>query len=208
TVSNQLTYLFTSRQSDFLIIPNGFEGDIKAEKKNKHNLMIYTGTVALSQIADGFYEHLSDFGLKLNFYGDVHNQLTRLVLDKQLSDHIKFHHRVNHSQLSSIHDDADYFLLLIPNTTNNGGILTGKVFEYMAANRPIFAIGPTSGDCAEILYESGIGKMYDYATDFRMALRDFLSIDFKINHKYVERFQRSKQAQQLSAYLERIASLD
>jgi len=42
-------------------------------------------------------------------------------------------------------------LLIIPNTENNKGILTGKLFEYIATGNPIIYIGPEDGDAVEIL---------------------------------------------------------
>jgi len=53
-------------------------------------------------------------------------------------------------------------LLLINNTSNAKGILTGKFFEYMNSGRPILAIGPTEGEAAQILKETGTGHMVDF----------------------------------------------
>ncbi len=38
-------------------------------------------------------------------------------------------------------------LLVIPRTTAEKGILTGKLFEYLAAKKPIWAIGPPGERC-------------------------------------------------------------
>jgi hypothetical protein len=44
-------------------------------------------------------------------------------------------------------------LLLLPinNVNNQMGIVPGKVFEYLASEQPILAIGPSDGDSANIL---------------------------------------------------------
>jgi hypothetical protein len=47
--------------------------------------------------------------------------------------------------------NSDLLLLIIPNTENNKGILTGKLFEYIATGNPIIYIGPEYGDAVEIL---------------------------------------------------------
>jgi len=43
------------------------------------------------------------------------------------------------------------------------GIIPGKLFEYLAAKRPILAIGPTNGDSAAILQQTGGGEVIDYS---------------------------------------------
>jgi len=51
---------------------------------------------------------------------------------------------------------------VINNTQNAKGILTGKFFEYLAAKRPILAIGPVDGDVAAILDETNSGVIVDF----------------------------------------------
>ena len=53
-------------------------------------------------------------------------------------------------------------MLLINNTPNSNGILTGKFYEYMASKRPTLAIGPTKSDIAKLLEETGAGKIVDF----------------------------------------------
>ena len=58
-------------------------------------------------------------------------------------------------------NSSDLLLLAIPEAKNNEGILTGKLFEYLATNKPIVCIGPPQGDAAEILRACSIGKTFD-----------------------------------------------
>lgn len=57
---------------------------------------------------------------------------------------------------------AQVLLLLINNSRNAKGILTGKFFEYLASRRPILAVGPVDGDIASILKETGMGSITDF----------------------------------------------
>ena len=56
---------------------------------------------------------------------------------------------VDHSIAIEYKRKSQVLLLLIPNIKKNKGILTGKLFEYLIAWRPIFAIGPENGDLAQ-----------------------------------------------------------
>jgi glycosyltransferase involved in cell wall biosynthesis len=54
--------------------------------------------------------------------------------------------------------DSDLLLLLIPEAGGRGkGVLSGKVFEYLAAQRPILALVPPDGAAAELIRETGAG---------------------------------------------------
>ena len=52
---------------------------------------------------------------------------------------------------------AILLLAINKDSPNAKGILTGKIFEYLASGRPIFAIGPSNGDLARILEETEAG---------------------------------------------------
>ena len=54
--------------------------------------------------------------------------------------------------------DSEALLLLIPDAAGRGrGVLSGKVFEYLAAERPILASVPTDGAAAALIRETGAG---------------------------------------------------
>jgi glycosyltransferase involved in cell wall biosynthesis len=54
--------------------------------------------------------------------------------------------------------DSEALLLLIPDAGGRGrGVLSGKVFEYLAAERPILAAVPPEGAAAGLIRETGAG---------------------------------------------------
>ena len=54
--------------------------------------------------------------------------------------------------------DSEALLLLIPNADGRGrGVLSGKVYEYLAAERPILAAVPPDGEAARLVREAGAG---------------------------------------------------
>ena len=69
--------------------------------------------------------------------------------------------------------DSEALLLLIPEADGRGrGVLSGKVFEYLAAERPILAAVPPDGAAAELIRETGTGVVA--APDDVTAIREAL----------------------------------
>jgi glycosyltransferase involved in cell wall biosynthesis len=63
-----------------------------------------------------------------------------------------------HRRSLELQRDSEALLLLIPEAGGRGrGVLSGKVFEYLAAERPILALVPPDGAAAELLRETGVG---------------------------------------------------
>jgi len=63
---------------------------------------------------------------------------------------------------------AQVLLLALNDTPNVSGIIPGKIFEYIAARRPILCIGPEDGDSAEIIREIGAGQTVDFGNKEKM----------------------------------------
>jgi len=58
--------------------------------------------------------------------------------------------------------DADALLLLIPHAGGRGDtVISGKVYEYLAARRPILAVVPPAGVAAALVTSAGAGEVAD-----------------------------------------------
>ena len=78
---------------------------------------------------------------------------------------LQFYNRVSHlshHEVTQVQKQSQVLLLLVNNTPNAKGIITGKFFEYMAAKRPVLCIGPVGGDVDSILKETHAGLLADY----------------------------------------------
>ena len=88
-----------------------------------------------------------------------------------LGDRLELHPYVARREALALQRDSEALLLLIPEAGGRGqGVLSGKVFEYLAAERPILAAVPPGGAAAELIRETGAGVVA--APDDVQALRE------------------------------------
>ena len=88
-----------------------------------------------------------------------------------LGDRLELHPYAPRREALALQRDSEALLLLIPEAGGRGqGVLSGKVFEYLAAERPILAAVPPGGAAAELIRETGAGVVA--APDDVQALRE------------------------------------
>ena len=56
---------------------------------------------------------------------------------------------------------AALLLLSIEPFAADRGMITGKLYEYLASGRPVLGVGPAGGDAAALLAETGGGALFD-----------------------------------------------
>ena len=121
-----------------------------------YKVISYVGNLGEQYPVEGFLKAFAeivkkDSDWKLHFVGNCHNGVKTLVEKLNLSNSVVFVPYVNHSEAIDFMIKARILLLIIPEIENNKGILTGKLFEYLATGNPILNIGPKDGDAASIL---------------------------------------------------------
>ena len=75
---------------------------------------------------------------------------------------IQFLPYISHDEVIRVQRAAAVLLLSINDVPMAKGILTGKIFEYLAIGNPILCIGPPDGDAAAVLKEANTGVVVDF----------------------------------------------
>ena len=224
TVGNELKKYFDRFNSNVEVITNGYDDEVDNHKKielsHKFSLS-YIGLLPKSSLPTNLLiaiQHLveenPDFknDLELNFVGDIHESVSGLVNELQLTNYTNFLGYVKHNEAIKYQKSAQVLLVLIPNVEGNKGIITGKVFEYMAANRPILALGPADGDLQTILRDSNTGTVIDYddLDKIKSVVIDlytkFKNQKLAIASQGVEKYHRRNLTKQLAAIIKQMKS--
>jgi glycosyltransferase involved in cell wall biosynthesis len=109
--------------------------------------------------------------------------------------------------------DATVLLILGSTESPHRGVVTGKVFEYLAAERPILAFGPRGGALDQLLAETGGGVVVTSAAEARTALLDWARefaatgrVAWRGNAAAVAQYDRRTLAGRWAALLDRAAA--
>jgi glycosyltransferase involved in cell wall biosynthesis len=102
--------------------------------------------------------HDSDAEVVARFVGDFRSTDREWAESLGLGDRLELIPYAPRAESLRLQRDSEALLLLVPDAGGRGkGVLSGKVFEYLAAGRPILAVVPPDGAAAELVRETGAG---------------------------------------------------
>jgi len=155
-----------------LVITNGFDKEdfITAEKSNPEIFTIlHVGAINKDRNHDSFWKALSsikktDDGhhFKLKLIGKLDIAVLKALKKYDLEKNTEIIPHISHELIASELTSASLLYLPINDTPNAKSVQTGKIFEYIAAGKPILGIGPEDGDAAAVLKSTGVGVMIDF----------------------------------------------
>lgn len=203
------------------VIYNGFEQGDRVEftprswsgKKILYTGMLYEGSrdpsllfKAIRTLADEDLLKIGD--LSIDFYGPRNKWLENLVNTWRVSDFVRIFPAVPREEALGLQASADALLLLESPSPAAAGVLTGKLFEYLGASKPIISLGSQQDSAiARVLEQCGAGTCVgtDEAACYRI-LKDFIEsrLDWYGPDKVqIKQYSREVQANKLIELVER-----
>jgi glycosyltransferase involved in cell wall biosynthesis len=161
------------------VIPNGCDFDDFAglEYRAAERFRItHTGSFFGKRNPRPFLQALASSGLEdvvARFAGDFRSADREWVDGLGLGDRLEVLPYLPHRRALELQRDSEANLLLLPEAAGRGRVVpSGKIFEYLAAERPILAAVPTDGAAAKLVRETGAGIVV--APDDERAIREAL----------------------------------
>ena len=148
----------------------------------------------LSEIINENIEFKEDFNLKL--IGKIDASVKQSIVKNKLSNNVVLIVYVSHSEVINYQKKSQVLLLIVNNVPSAKGIITGKIFEYLMAKRPIIAIAPKTGDLDEILRSTNAGSVINFEdrNDLKRSILELYSQfkkgKLKVDSKNIEQYHR------------------
>lgn len=168
---------------DVRVITNGFDEYTEIEscqrlENNDGFTLAHIGIIGANRNPEKFWEAISELSipdLKIRLIGQIDNSVVESIRKNDVEKFVEIIPYIPHNQVVEEQNKSQVLLLFINNTPNAKGVLTGKLFEYLASGRPIFGVGPSDGDSAKIIAETQSGIVVDFNDKEKMksVIMDF-----------------------------------
>lgn len=163
---------------------------------------------ALAELCEEIPDFAGDLEIKL--VGAVSEDVLGSVKMAGLNPYMQRVGYVSHEEALRLQQEARVLLLLEIDAGYTRGIIPGKLFEYMAAQRPVLAIGPSGWEAGSILKETGAGSVFTYKEKEALKSKiEFLYRDFNnkveaAENKAIEKYSRKALTGELARIINRI----
>ena len=204
------------------VLTNGFDTieDLSTQKLDEKFSITHVGLMNSDRNPTILWEVLNEISnTNLNFKNDLRIKLIGKLDDAVIQDLKVFDHNtietipyLDHKDVSKYQASSQVLLLSINEVPSAKGIITGKIFEYLQAKRPILAIGPEDGDAAMILKNTNAGTIIGFKNktalkatilnlykDYKEGVLFVKSID-------IEQYHRKNITSQLAEVIKKLVS--
>ena len=149
--------------------------------------------------------------IEMNFFGYYEDWLLSDIKKYQLEKIIKIHGQISREDSIQKQRESQVLLLLTWNDPNEKGVYTGKIFDYLAARRPILALGLGGSVVNDLLDETRAGVNVSSNSQIKDQILTLYK-EYKENGfvKYygvvskIERYSHREMAKKFSEVLEEI----
>ncbi|HEY0298235.1 MAG TPA: glycosyltransferase [Arachidicoccus sp.] len=185
----------------------------------KEFIIFYSGILSKKNKAEFFlriFKELVDanpvFPIKLKFAGSIYKELIDDIQSLSLENHVEYLGYLSHETLVKKLYESTALLLINPFFEDEKYHVPGKLYEYIAAYKPIISISSKDSENEAIIHECNAGKNFDWneMEQLKKHLSQLMAqwmqsknIDLPLNanvHKY-GRFYETKKLKEIIAGL-------
>lgn len=220
-VGNTMKEKYSKYSANIEVVTNGFDGEVSnfEAKLDAKFTFTHIGLMnadrnpkmlwkVLAEIISENNQFKSDF--ELHLIGKVDVTVVNDISKYKLENNVHLIKYIEHNQVVEFQKKSQVLLLLLNDVPSSKGIITGKIFEYLMAKRPILAIAPTNGDLAEIVNKTNSGTVVDFKNSvlLKKTIVDLYSKykegSLKVDSKNVEQFHRKELTKKVSEIIKHI----
>jgi hypothetical protein len=204
------------------VLTNGFDTieDLSTQKLDEKFSITHVGLMNSDRNPTILWEVLNEISnTNLNFKNDLRIKLIGKLDDAVIQDLKVFDHNtietipyLDHKDVGKYQASSQILLLSINEVPSAKGIITGKIFEYLQAKRPILAIGPEDGDAAMILKNTNAGTIVGFKNKTALKAtilnlyKDYKEGVLFVKSVNIEQYHRKNITSQLAEVIKKVVS--
>ena len=149
--------------------------------------------------------------LRIKFIGKIDDTVIQDIQVFNTNNIVRIPY-LDHDEVRKYQASSQVLLLSINHVPSAKGIITGKIFEYLQAKRPILGIGPEDGDAAAILKKTNAGNIvgFNNKVELKAAVlklyKDFKEEKLFVKSTNIEQFHRKNITRQLAQVIKKVVS--
>ncbi len=162
----------------------------------------------LSEMINEDLQFAKDLQVKL--IGRSADGIYKSIKKNKLENKVQFISYLPHDKVIKHQISSQILFIAVNNVPAAKGIITGKIFEYLQANRPILAIAPEDGDLAKIINNTRSGTVvgFEKKKELKKVILDlyrlYKSDNLKIESKNIDQYHRRNLTKRLADLIKNI----
>tara|TARA_R110002051_G_scaffold113563_1_gene186104 strand:- start:333 stop:1613 length:1281 start_codon:yes stop_codon:yes gene_type:complete len=195
-----------STNKPITVITNGFDnGKDSSHKLDDTFTISHIGSLltgrnpkklwqALKELIDDNIEFRQAFQLEL--IGVVSNDVLESIHEQGLEPYLRLVGYVSHEKAIERQHSTQVLLLVEIDSEETKGIIPGKFFEYIKAERPILGVGPQGWEVAQLILETNTGNAFTYVEGNEIKkqvlewFRAYQKGDLIVKGRHIEQYSR------------------
>jgi len=172
-VSKTMQSFYAKFNKNVFVISNGFDS-VKTDNQvdlDKKFSLTHIGLLNADRNPEMFWEVINELrneyqdfneAILIKLVGRVAPEVIKSISKNSLNDAVELIDYLPHNQVMAYQKTTQILLLFVNRVPSAKGIMTGKIYEYLQAKRPILAIAPTDGDLADVINKTQSGNVIDF----------------------------------------------
>ena len=201
-------------QTPIEVITNGYDSndnfklnlDIKFTLSHIGTLLSNRNPIVLWEALSELCSENAEFSkdLLIQLAGSVSDAILISIQKYGLMDQCIVLGYLSHQKAIQLQYNSQVLLLIEMNLPETKAIIPGKLFEYLAAKRPILAIGPVDSDVEKIIEETNSGSYFDYSEKEKLKKQiglfysEYREGHLTLNSKGLSKFSRKTLTSKMS----------
>ncbi|MEO1262874.1 MAG: glycosyltransferase [Bacteroidota bacterium] len=203
------------------IITNGFDEDDVPQtidyEANEHFELMHIGSLNKDRNPHDLWAALKVLvrenaalakKLRITLIGKLDSQVLQSVEEHGLAEYLNKIPYLPHAEIFPKLQSASVLVLALNDVPSIEGIVTGKIFEYLAARRPIICIGSSTGDAAKIVAGAEAGQSVNFGEQEKLKkvvsgyFEKYLSDGLQFDSGKIQQYSRKSLTADLVSHLD------